>query len=263
MSEIEFLSPATPVSMADEWFEFATTDHFWMRWRHRILLRELRRLERPIKNALEIGCGSGVVREMLERDLAIPVDGCDLNQQALEMATKGQGRLLVYDIFDEKAEMLNAYDMILLMDVIEHIEDDAAFLAASLRHLKPNGVVIINVPAHMSFYSRYDEVAGHKRRYNTRSMKALFRAVNVRPISIIQWGFSLVPLLLARKVVLSFVSRERTIRIGFEPPNAFVRDVLGMLQSIETSLPFSIPVGSSLFAIGQKQNGLPLGGGAF
>ncbi len=92
--------------MADEWFEFATTDHFWMQWRHRILLQQLRRLDSPITNALEIGCGNGIVREMLERDLAIPVDGCDLNQHALEMATKGQGRLLVYDIFDENAEML-------------------------------------------------------------------------------------------------------------------------------------------------------------
>jgi SAM-dependent methyltransferase len=259
MNEIEFLSPATPVSMADEWFEFATVDHFWMRWRHRILLQQLKRLDFPIKNALEIGCGHGVVRQMLERDLAIPIDGCDLSQHALEMATKGQGRLLVYDIFDENAEMLNAYDMILLMDVIEHIEDDVAFLNASLKHLKSNG---INVPAHMSLYSRYDEVAGHKRRYNTRAMKALFRAVNVRPISIIQWGFSLVALLLARKVVLSFISHERTIRTGFEPPNAFVR-VLETLQSIETSLPFSMPLGSSLFAIGQKQNGPPLGGRAF
>ena len=254
MSEIEFLSPASSVSMADEWFEFATADHFWMRWRHRVLIQQLNRFDSTIKNALEIGCGHGVVREMLERDLAIPVDGCDLNRHALEMATQGRGRLLVYDIFDENAEMLNAYDMILLMDVIEHIEDDVAFLSASLKHLKPNGIVVINVPAHTSFYSQYDEVAGHKRRYNAQGVKALFCAANVRPISMIQWGFSLVPLLLARKVMLSFVSRERTIRTGFAPPNALARSVLGALQSIETNMPFSMPLGSSLFAIGQMQN---------
>ncbi len=113
------------------------------------------------------------------------------------------------------------------MDVIEHIEDDAAFLRSSLKHLKRNGVVVINVPAHMSFYSQYDEVAGHKRRYNSKSVKALFCAAKVQPLSIIQWGFSLLPLLLVRKIVLSFISRERTIRTGFAPPNALARKLLG------------------------------------
>ncbi len=240
--------------MADEWFEFAKADHFWMQWRHRVLRQQLKRLDVPIRSALEIGCGHGVVRQMLEDELEIPVDGCDLNRHALEMAEKGRGRLLVYDIFDQNEKMLNAYDMILLMDVIEHIDDDTAFLATSLRHLKPNGIVVVNVPAHMSLYSQYDEVAGHKRRYDSRGMKELFRVVHVRPISIVQWGFSLIPLLLARKVVLSFVSRERTIRTGFEPPNRLVSKMLGAMQAIETAMPFSMPIGSSLFAIGQKQD---------
>ena len=39
MSEIETLSQPQAVSMADEWFQFATADHFWMQWRHRLLLR--------------------------------------------------------------------------------------------------------------------------------------------------------------------------------------------------------------------------------
>ena len=252
MSELEFLSPATPVSMADEWFELATADHFWMRWRHQVLLRQLCRANRSIRNGLEIGCGHGVVREMLERDLAIPIDGCDLNEHAMQMASKGEGRLLVYDIFDEDASLLNAYDMILLMDVIEHIDDDLGFLNTALKHLKADGIVVINVPAHMPLYSKYDEVAGHKRRYNTADMKELFRAARVEPISLVQWGFSLISLLLARKAVLSFVSRERTIRTGFAPPNSLVRRILGALQLIETHMPFSMPLGSSIMAIGQK-----------
>ena len=37
MSQIETLSQAQAVSMADEWFHFANADHFWMQWRHRVL----------------------------------------------------------------------------------------------------------------------------------------------------------------------------------------------------------------------------------
>ena len=57
--------------------------------------------------------------------------------------------------------MLRAYDLLLLMDVIEHVEDDLEFIRVSLEHLKPGGIIAINVPAHMKLYSRYDEVAGH------------------------------------------------------------------------------------------------------
>ena len=253
MSEIEFLSPATPVSMANEWFEFATADHFWMQWRHQILLQQLKRADQPIRNALEIGCGHGVVRELIERDLDISVDGCDLSQHALQMAEKGKGkgRLLVYNIFDRNPAMMKAYDLVLLMDVIEHLEDDLEFLKAALDHLKPNGLVAINVPAHMALYGKYDDVAGHKRRYNAARVKSLFQQTNVRPLSIVSWGFSLVPILFARKLLLHFVSSERTIRTGFVEQNAVIRGLLRTLQRIETSMPFPMPVGSSLLALGK------------
>ena len=86
MSQIETISEPQAVSMADDWFQFATTDHFWMQWRHRVLLRTIKRAGIPLQRALEIGCGHGVARDMLERDLGITVDGCDLNRTALEMA---------------------------------------------------------------------------------------------------------------------------------------------------------------------------------
>jgi len=59
--------------MADEWFQFATADHFWMQWRHCLLVRAFQCAGDDVRNALEIGCGHGVAREMLERDLGKPV----------------------------------------------------------------------------------------------------------------------------------------------------------------------------------------------
>ena len=48
------------------------------------------------------------------------------------MAAKGKGRLLLYDIFDRNPALLEAYDLVLLMDVIEHLDDDLGFLSAAL-----------------------------------------------------------------------------------------------------------------------------------
>jgi SAM-dependent methyltransferase len=254
MSKIEFLSPASSVSMADEWFEFARADHFWMQWRHQILLRELKRIDHTFRNALEIGCGHGVVRELVERDLNFPVDGCDLNQRALEMAKNGKGRLFVYNIFDRNPSMLRGYDLVLLLDVIEHLDDDQTFLRASLDHLRPGGIVVINVPAHMAFYSQYDEVAGHKRRYNSAQLRSLFQKTGVETINVVSWGFSLVPALIARKFVLHFVSRERTIRTGFAEHNALTRNFFQFLQRAETNLPVTMPLGTSLLAVGRLKD---------
>src|SRR6266699_730715 len=140
MSNIETFSQPKAVSMAGEWFQFATADHFWMQWRHSLLARALKRAGGPLRCALEIGCGHGVARDMLERDFDFPVDGCDLDRTALEMAKPGKGRLFVYDILDQAPSLLGHYDAVFLLDVIEHIPDDRAFLSAALRHLRAGGL---------------------------------------------------------------------------------------------------------------------------
>ena len=238
--------------MADEWFDHATADHFWMHWRHQVLLRQLTRIGHPVEKALDVGCGHGVVRQLLERDLGFAVDGCDLNRRALEMAAKGKGRVLLYDIFDRNPALLGAYDLLLLMDVIEHVDDDLGFLKVAIEHLKPGGVVVINVPAHMAFYSKYDEVIGHKRRYNIAQIEWLFRHTNIEPLSITYWGLTLLPLLFARKIVVRFVSRERIIHTGFSEQNVVPRKILRTIQRLELSAPFPMPIGTSLMAFGTR-----------
>ena len=76
-----------------------TADHFWMQWRHRVLLRAFKRAETGCGTRWKSGAGHGVARDMLERDLGIPVDGCDLNRTALDMAKPGKGRLFIYNIW--------------------------------------------------------------------------------------------------------------------------------------------------------------------
>ena len=250
MSRIEQLSSVTAVSMADEWFKYATADHFWMQWRHEILVRQLTRIARPINRALDVGCGHGIVRQLVEHDLGFAVDGCDLNRNALEMAADGKGRLLVYDIFDRDPGLLEAYDLILLMDVIEHVDDDIGFLNTSLEHLKPGGIVALNVPAHMALYGKYDEVLGHKRRYNIPRIEWLFRQANIERLSITPWGLSLLPLLFARKIVLRFVSPERIVHTGFAEQNAVTGGFLRAIRRLELSAPCPMPNGTSLMALG-------------
>jgi 2-polyprenyl-3-methyl-5-hydroxy-6-metoxy-1,4-benzoquinol methylase len=255
MSQIETLSQPQAVSMADEWFQFATPDHFWMQWRHRLVLRAITRACTPLRRALEIGCGNGVARSMLERDLGIAVDGCDLNRTALEMAKPGKGRLFVYDILEQEPSLLGLYDAVFLLDVIEHINDDAAFLIAALRHLRPGGLVVVNVPANMLLFSDYDRVSGHVRRYSQGQLRKLFLCCALDTVTVQSWGLLMAPLLFLRKALLRRTrTTEAILRRGFMPPNEIVEVLLHALKNIETALPFPMPFGTSVLGCGRRRS---------
>jgi SAM-dependent methyltransferase len=254
MNQIEILSPPQAVSMADEWFQFATADHFWMQWRHHMVSRALKRAGGSIRRALEIGCGNGIARDMLERDFGFPVDGCDLNRMALEMAKAGKGRLFVYDILGQSPSLLGRYDAVFLLDVIEHIPDDTGFLSAASRYLGPKGFVVINVPANEWLTSDYDRINGHFRRYTPRSLMDLLDCCGIEPQAIWHWGLSMVPLLLARKALLGWGNQkmaETVMRRGFVPPNRLTHLLLHGLKNVETAFPFPMPLGTSLLAWGR------------
>jgi 2-polyprenyl-3-methyl-5-hydroxy-6-metoxy-1,4-benzoquinol methylase len=85
--------------------------------------------------------------------------------------------------------------LVVLFDVLEHIADTQSFLTALLAHLKPQGWVLINVPALQSLYSHYDEIVGHFRRYNRQTLVAEFRQKPLELADIRYWGMSLVPVL--------------------------------------------------------------------
>jgi phospholipid N-methyltransferase len=66
-----------------------------------------------------------------------------------------------------------AYDAIIYIDVLEHIEDDRGEMARACARLQPNGVVVVLSPAHQQLYTAFDLGLGHCRRYNRSMFRAL------------------------------------------------------------------------------------------
>jgi SAM-dependent methyltransferase len=65
------------------------------------------------------------------------------------------------------------YDCILYIDVLEHIEDDRAELAAAALRLAPSGYLVVLAPAHQWLFSNFDAAIGHYRRYSLRTLASL------------------------------------------------------------------------------------------
>jgi SAM-dependent methyltransferase len=68
------------------------------------------------------------------------------------------------------------FDAILYIDVIEHIEDDAAELQRAYNRLAPGGAILIVVPAHQWLFSPFDKAIGHFRRYSRSRLRQVLPA---------------------------------------------------------------------------------------
>jgi len=239
--------------MADEWYEYATLNHFWMQWRFSKIIRSLAMKQVPEGRWLDIGCGHGEVIKQLEENGKYIVDGCDLNLMALEKIGESKGDIYVYNIFDKYPAFQNKYAVVLLLDVIEHIDDEATFLKTSLYNLMPGGIVIINVPALTVLFSKYDLQAGHKRRYTKKMLSSLFQKHGIEELDVSYWGALLLPVAFIRKFFLLFVARENIIKSGFNPPNRFINSFFKLLMKVELALFTNPIVGTSIIAIGRKK----------
>ncbi len=255
-SPIEFISRVEEVTFPDEWYRLSNPEHFWFQWRFRAALRQVREVGPSTGTpalALEIGCGQGVLRDQFEAATPWTVDATDLHLPALTGAGRGRGRTLYYNILQEDPGFVRAYDVVILFDVLEHIVATGPFVRSVLRHLKPGGHLLLNVPALGGLFSAYDVAAGHVRRYDPSSLVAEFAGHDLRVLDVRYWGLSLVPLLLLRKLVLrGSRPAEQTIRSGFRPPGSFTNALLRTLMRVETTLLSCPPLGTSLLLCARK-----------
>ncbi len=242
-----------------EWYEMAEADHFWFYSRTQIALELVRDLsvEQPLR-VLDVGCGAGTFGRQLEQGTAWTVEGVDVNAKGIQKSSgSGRGKVFQYDVFRPNSEMLGAYDVVCLMDVLEHIEQPGPFLDAALAHLKPGGHLLVNVPALQWLYSEFDRVGGHYRRYTVfRLLMEIRKGRSLIEVDCRYWGLFFVPLLFVRKLIMPFLGTdEKAMEVGFKPPSPWVNQVLKWVAKMERMLLPRMPLGSSVIGLWQK----PLG----
>jgi len=223
--------------------------HWWYRARREVLADLIRRTIRPPKDAkiLEIGCGTGHNLEML--GTFGRVDAIEVDDECRAIAEKRLGRSIASARLPELAGIPDGkYDLIAALDVIEHIDEDSAAVAAIAGKLKPGGKFLMTVPAHSWMWSAHDVVNHHKRRYSKAALK---RLVGGSPLKLDKLGYFnslLFPAAVAERLASKMRGKDDAdVKLPSAPLNSALRTVFAAERHFVGRLP--LPPGLSLFAV--------------
>lgn len=171
-----------------------------------------------IKNALNIGCGLGIMEHFM--DEVIPIKGIDIVDDEIKVAKKlatETNRPYSYIKFDVKNLKCGSYDLVILSEVIEHVENDHQILDIARKNLSNNGVLLVTVPNRMQLRNRFRKIFGkklvlmdqtHIREYTSSEIEVLFHdsgfSVLDKDVSILYFPFE--------KFFLKIIPTEHFIR---------------------------------------------------
>jgi SAM-dependent methyltransferase len=223
--------------------------HWWYRARRDILAALIRcRIALP-KDAriLEIGCGTGHNLEMLQGFGR--ADGIEIDPKARAMAERRLGRPIGSAPLPDLTGVENgAYDLVALLDVLEHVEEDQAALASIAQKLKHGGRILITVPAHPWMWSAHDEVNHHKRRYTRKTLRKAIGDAGLQ-VELLSWFNSLLfPLAAAARLAGRVTgNKDSDDKLPPGPVNSLFETIFGWERYALGRLP--LPPGVSLVAI--------------
>jgi SAM-dependent methyltransferase len=151
----------------------------------------LRATGRTFENYLEIGAGLGAFSQVVRpyvKNMTL-LDFSEEAAAALKERFQGNAKVLSADFMEQPFSQ--KYDLVVTFEVLEHIQNDMAFLEKIHSLLNDDGVLLFSVPAHMSRWSVTDEITGHYRRYARSDIQKLLQRSGLRVDQCISYGFPL------------------------------------------------------------------------
>ncbi|MBY8828982.1 class I SAM-dependent methyltransferase [Hephaestia mangrovi] len=226
--------------------------HWWYRARREILADYVARYAGLPADAriLEIGCGTGHNLPMLARFGA--VDAIEIDAAAREIASARLGKPIATAPLPQLAGIDRAsYDLIAVLDVVEHIEDDVAALEAMAECLKPGGKILITVPAHQWMWSAHDVVNHHHRRYSKATLDAAIRGAGLTHNGLRWFNSLLFPAAVAARLAGKLTGKDDS---DDSPParplNAAFERIFGLERHLVGRLP--LPPGLSIITLASR-----------
>jgi SAM-dependent methyltransferase len=233
-------------------------EHWWFRGRRRILARLLARLEPPLPmgaRVLDVGCGTGANGPVLADGPGRVVFGIDRSDVPLGLAGTGErGHRARLRGDAAKLPFADAsFDLVVALDVLEHLDDDAAAARELWRVLRPGGAIVVFVPALRILWGFQDEVSEHRRRYGRAQLDGVLRDAGFSLTRLTFFNTFLFPPILAARLAMK-LWRPRDLAsesaIGGPVANALLAGVFAAEAPLLDRVDF--PVGVSLACVARR-----------
>lgn len=223
--------------------------YWWWVGRREVVKGILNKLNLNCATILDAGCGTGINLRYLGDYGA--VIGLDLSRDALNFCRVRGNKNIIWADAERLPFKDGAFDLIAALDLLEHLDDNKA-LANFYRVLKPNGFLVLTVPAFNFMWSKHDEALHHKRRYNKGQLRDTLESNGFTVERICYWNFFLfLPIVAMRLIKRSMKSQEVKTDVEELPSmaNWFFKSLLRIESYLVPHL--NLPIGVSLVCVGR------------
>jgi len=223
--------------------------HWWWRVREEILLRHIGRLlsDRRDARILDVGCGAGLFFDAL--DGFGRIEGIESDPAALAASGRWRSRIHAGEL-DASYTPSAAFDLILMLDVLEHIEAPDPLLRRAADLLAPAGHLLVTVPAFNWLWTAHDELNKHARRYSAAELRRALEQAGLR----VEQSSYLFQSLVVPKVLVRMkeaMTSPRPHVPAIPPP--WINDVVQRWFRAEHAVMGWLPFGSSLLSVARRR----------
>ncbi len=227
-------------------------NHWWFVGRRAVVFDVLKRVGKKGK-LLDIGLGTGYNAKLFQT-LGFEVDGLDPALEAIAFAkTIAPGVSVIQAPFPSTQVTENTYDVVAMLDVLEHLEDDVAALKDVQRVLTSGGVALLTVPAFQFLWTKHDVRAHHFRRYTRSHLKRVIHEAGLDVEFVSYYNFFLFPPIAFVRSLAKILKKEEGN--DFDKTPAILNSLLAALFGCERYLLrlLTLPFGVSLIAVVRKK----------
>jgi len=250
--------PSTPMRIVLE-----EDRHWWFASRTRAILAVLDRYigTHPGHMILDVGAGAG---NMMHHLAAYgQVVGVDNNSRPIAIAHQ-RG----YDVRLGDAQALpfedGQFDLVVLLDTVEHCPDDLAVLRECWRVTRPGGHLLVTTPAFMWLWSHNDVLNRHQRRYTARELSERIEQAGYRTRFTSYNNFLVFPLAAPLILMRRWLGQRPDLasphfdadayQVEMEPTAPWLNRLLSAVGQVEAALlrKTALPIGTSILALAQR-----------
>ncbi|MBX3278751.1 MAG: class I SAM-dependent methyltransferase [Acidobacteria bacterium] len=234
--------------------------HWWFQGRQRILEEVLKVQMNGARVASVASLGCGPIEGMRWiADFTAP-GGYVVGVDAEPMHLQGAQTVVTGVVGSIEALPLRSasFDVVLALDVLEHLDEDVQGLKEAARIVKPGGLLLVTVPALPSLWGGQDIVSEHRRRYTRRTLKSLFARAQIENPRITYFNTLLFPPIALVRWARRFVPDPQTPQSDFAGSspgrlNDLLKGIFSMERHLVGRIP--LPIGVSLMATARMAAG--------